>query len=85
MICAQNTPVKLITFLGKSTAPKNTDKGKNYWKLIGETGIVIDEVEMNNGGILVLYDRNLDEFEIENHNPIKNSLWIKKTDLEVLM
>ncbi len=40
---------------------------------------------MNNGRILVLFDRNLDDFEVENHNPIKNSLWIKKTDLEVLI
>jgi hypothetical protein len=47
--------------------------------------IVIDAGEMNNSRILVLFDRNLDEFEVENHNSIKNSLWIKKTDLEVLI
>ncbi len=81
----KDTPVKLITFLGKSTAPKNTDDRENYWKLIGQHGIVIDEVEMNNDRVLVLFDGNLDDFEIENHNLIKNSLWIKKTDLEVLM
>jgi len=40
---------------------------------------------MNNGRILVLFDKNLDDFEVENLNPIKNSLWIKKTDLDVLM
>ena len=76
--------MKLISFSGKSTAPKNTNDRENYLKLIGETGIVIDEFEMNNGRILVLFDRNLDDFEVENHNPIKNSLWIKKTDLEVM-
>ena len=39
---------------------------------------------MNNGRILVLFDKNLDDFEVENQNTIKNSLWIKKTDLEVV-
>ena len=39
---------------------------------------------MNNGRILVLFDKNLDDFEVENQNPIKNSLWVKKTDLEVV-
>ena len=42
-------------------------------------------VEMNNGRILVLFDKNLSDFEVENQNPIKNSLWIKKMDLVVLM
>lgn len=30
-----------------------------------------------------MFDENLDDFEVENLNPIKNSLWIKKTDLDV--
>ncbi len=45
----------------------------------------MDEVDMNNGRILIIFDENLDDFEVENQNPIKNSLWIKKTDLDVLM
>ena len=84
MLFTDSVNVKLISFLGKSTAPKNTINHENYWKLIGETGIVFDENDINNGRILVLFDKNLDDFEVENHNPIKNSLWIKKTDLEVL-
>ena len=84
MLFTDSVNVKLISFLGKSTAPKNTINYENYWKLIGETGIVFDENDINNGRILVLFDKNLDDFEVENHNPIKNSLWIKKTDLEVL-
>ncbi len=85
MLFTDSVNVKLISFLEKSTAPKITCKTENQWKLIGETGIIIDEVEMNNGRILVLFDKNLDDFDVENLNPIKNSLWIKKMDLEVLM
>ncbi len=40
---------------------------------------------MNNGRILVLFDKNLGDFEVENQNTIKNSLWIKNTDLEMVM
>ena len=32
----------------------------------------------------ILFDENLDDFEVENQNTIKNSLWIKKTDLGVI-
>ena len=63
---------------------KNILNHNNYWKLIGEKGKVIDERENYTGRILILFDKNLDEFEVENHNPIKNSLWIKKTDLEIV-
>ncbi len=31
---------------------------------------MIVEVEMNNGRILVLFDKNLGDFEVENQNPI---------------
>lgn len=56
MLITNCAKVKLISFLGKSTTPKNTDDRENYWKLIGQQGFVIDEVEMNNGRILVLFD-----------------------------
>ena len=74
----------MISFLGKLNAPRNTEACENYWKLIGQHGIVMDEVEMNNGRVLVLFEINLDDFEVENHNPIKNSIWIKKTDLKAM-
>lgn len=80
----KDTPVKLISFLRKLNAPRNTEARENYWKLIGQQGIVMDEVEMNNGRVLVLFEANLDDFGLENHNPLKNSIWIKKTDLEVI-
>jgi hypothetical protein len=76
-----NIKVKLKFFLGKLEPKKKVKSNENYWKLIGEKGKVIDEVENSNGRILILFNKNLDEFELENHNPVKNSLWIKKTDL----
>ena len=79
----KNTEIKLKSFLGTLKPEKNTKNHNNYWKLIGEKGKVIDDIENYNGRVLILFTKNLDEFEVENHNPIKNSLWIKKTDLEL--
>ena len=79
----KNTEIKLKSFLGTLKPEKRIKENENYWKLIGEKGKVIDEIENYNGRVLILFAKNLDEFEVENHNPIKNSLWIKKTDLEL--
>lgn len=42
-------------------------------------------IEINNelfeGRVLVLFDKDLDELKLNNHNLIKNSLWILETDL----
>ena len=42
-------------------------------------------IEINNdlfeGRVLVLFDNDLDELNLNNHNLIKNSLWILETDL----
>ena len=78
----KGTIVKLKTFLGKTIAPKRTVSWDNYWKLIGEKGKVIDKLN-DNGRVLILFERNLDDFKVANHNPIHNSLWIKPTDLEL--
>jgi hypothetical protein len=51
--------------------------------LIGEKGKIITDQEIKDERVLVLFDQNLDDFKVANHNPIKNSLWIKKTDLEI--
>jgi len=79
----KNTHVRIKSFLGTLTPSKNISDDENYWKLIGEKGIVIDDVEINNDRVLVLFDNSLDDFNLINHNPVKNSLWIKKTDLEI--
>lgn len=79
-----NKKVKLKSFLGKFENKKRS-KQINYWLLIGESGKIIDEKNENfPKRVLVLFDTNLDQFNLINHNPIKNSLWILKTDLEIL-
>jgi len=79
----KNTEVRLKSFLGTLTSKKKVFDDENYWKLIGEIGKIIDDVEINDGRVLVLFENNLDDLKVINHNPIKNSLWIKKTDLEI--
>jgi len=79
----KDTPVKLKTFLGTLTPSNRIEERENYWKLIGQSGKVIDDTENGNGRVLVFFNRNLNEFGVENHNPIDNSLWIKKSDLEL--
>ena len=62
----------------------NNCSENNYWKLIGQNGKVIDGIKNNNGRILILFENDLDNFGVANHNPIKNSLWIKVEDLEII-
>jgi hypothetical protein len=77
----KNKLATLKSFLGTVEPMENTSDRENYWKLIGEKGKIIDDREINDGRVLVLFQNNLDDFGLENHNPIKNSLWIKKSDL----
>lgn len=83
MSVKEGTKVKLKSFLGKPVSLRKVEERENYWKLIGETGTVIQGAQIEHGRVLVLFDKNLDKFNIENHNPVKNSLWIKKSDLEL--
>lgn len=78
----KNRIVRLKTFLGTREPNKDTWERENYWKLIGASGKVIDVNEISEQA-LVLFERNLDDYQVENHNPVKNSLWIKMTDLEL--
>ena len=80
----RNTKVKLKSFLESQSPKVKTHPENNYWKLIGENGIVIDEIKNHNGRILILFENDLDNFGVANHNPIKNSLWIKVEDLELI-
>jgi len=74
--------VKLRTFLGTLKPRTAINTQDNYWRLIGEKGEVIDDT-IRNKRVLVLFEKDLDEFEVANHNPIPNSLWIKPTDLRL--
>ncbi|MFN8844623.1 MAG: hypothetical protein ACK5WV_13560 [Chryseotalea sp.] len=77
----KNKLVILKSFLGTTKSKADTVENENYWKLIGEKGKIVDD-RIINGRILVLFETNLDNFKLENHNPIKNSLWIKIDDLK---
>lgn len=82
MTLKNNTIVSLKSFLGTFKPKKKVKPNENYWQLIGESGAVIDDNENQDGRVLVLFDNDLDNFNLENHNPVKNSLWIRKSDLE---
>lgn len=76
-----NSPVVLSTFLGKLNCETEINESENYWKLIGQVGRVLEVVDKNT--VLVQFYNNLSDFKIENHNPIKNTLIIKKADLKI--
>lgn len=69
-----STPVILKSFLGLVNSPEEDVCSKeDYWKLIGKRGIVIDLSEDHKKALL-LFDQNLDDLLLENHNAIKNTL-----------
>jgi len=78
----KNRLVTLKSFLGTVTPKKDTLENENYWQLIGQKGRIIDD-RMINYRVLVLFESNLDDYKLENHNPTKNSLWIKMSDLKI--
>jgi hypothetical protein len=78
----RNNSVTLKTFLGTVTPKNDTEERENYWKLIGKRGQVIDD-NRDGDRVLVLFEVELDAYKFENHNPIKNSLWISVSDLEI--
>jgi hypothetical protein len=73
--------VKLKTFLGKTFSKEDENTIDEYWKLIGLNGIIVDEDD--DGKVLVKFEKDFDNYNIANHNPIKNTLWINKYDLEI--
>ena len=76
-----NSKIKIKSFLGNSYPSEVINKDENYWVLIGETGKII---EVDDSKYLILFDKNLDSLGLINHNPIKNSLWILKSDVEMI-
>lgn len=77
----KETRVKLKSFLGTTAAAADVDSRENYWQLIGQRGRIIDTHANDDGRVLVLFEADLHAYRLENHNPIKNSLWILLTDL----
>jgi len=70
---------------------KVTDS-ENYWKLIGETGVIEKSPKENTifasfakkPMVLVKFDINVIGCGLIAHNEIENSLWILASDIEVL-
>jgi hypothetical protein len=81
----KNSRVRLKTFQGLSKCPYDVDDYDNYWKLIGQFGTVIDNELDDKEKVLVLFDVELDNFQLANHNQIKNSLIIKIKDLDLVV
>jgi hypothetical protein len=75
------TQVRLKSFLGDITPPKVCDPKENYWKLIGETGIITDDLP-GSESVIVVFDRDLSAFALHCHNATPNSLRIPATDIE---
>ena len=76
-----NDKVVLDTFLGTKKSGKTVDSNENYWILIGQKGKI---VEIGERRLLIVFECDIDSFQLENHNHIKNSLWILPTDLKII-
>ena len=76
-----NHRVQLRSFNGTDAAPTDCDPAENYWRLIGESGTVIEQINQRKR-VLVQFDRAISLHDLHCHNPIKNSLYILVSDLE---
>lgn len=74
-----NDKVTLISFLGTLTSDEPVNSNENYWKLIGQSGQIIEQGKER---VLVKFNCDIDTFQLENHNPVKDSLWILRTDIQ---
>lgn len=50
----KNTLIKLKTFQGTSEPSIKVKHRENYWKLIGEKGVVLEDADFNLEKVLVL-------------------------------
>lgn len=78
-----NTKVILRAFNGTSSPPADCAPGQDYWRLVGESGTVIEEANARNR-VLVRFGNSVIERGLIYHNPIPNSPYILATDLEAL-
>ena len=87
-----NQKVKIISFNGTVNPPKECEEEENYWKLIGQTGKIVQDPDQNSlyadflrdKKVLILLDNNVKSFNLHCHNNIENSLWFSLDDLEIL-
>ena len=80
------TKVILVSFNGKSKAPKGTEPVNDFWQLIGAGGTVVVDAPthgISKGRVLVKFDGLVSAFDLPSHNEIANSLWILRSDLKI--
>ncbi len=76
-----NHRVQLRSFNGTEVSPNDCTPEENYWRLIGESGTIV-EVVNHRKRVLVQFDQPVSVQGLHCHNPIKNSLYILESDLE---
>jgi len=83
--------VRLISFLGEDSSPPGVWPHENYWKLIGESGSVVNNVAPSSISkldkqhrVLIQLNVDLSAIGLEAHNEIPNSLWIRTSDIEMI-
>jgi len=80
--------VELRTFNGTSKTDENCNPNENYWKLIGSIGTVINFPEELNfpykNRLLIQFDKDVKQLNLECHNNEPNSLWILISDLRII-
>ncbi|WP_201486599.1 hypothetical protein [Pseudomonas sp. OF001] len=75
--------VRLKSFNGSLTPPKNTEPEENYWLLIGSYGELVERKNAR-GRALVKFDTSVKSLGLACHNEVENSLYILEADLEII-
>jgi len=79
------TRVRLVKFKGKTSCPCNVQADKNYWKLLGEKGVVIKTNLTSKGGrAFVEFDASFEKLGLKCHYEIENALWVLIEDLFII-
>lgn len=78
-----NLRVKLKSFNGTVSAPRDCKPDENYWLLIGQAGEIIAPANQQHR-VLVRFEKLVSSFGLHCHNEIPNSLLILEADLEIV-
>ncbi|WP_201486042.1 hypothetical protein [Pseudomonas sp. OF001] len=73
--------VKLKSFNGSLSAPRDTQPEENYWLLIGSDGELVGE-KNSRGRVLVKFETSVLSLGLACHNEVENALYILDSDLE---
>ena len=81
--------VKLLTFNGKQPPPSGAPADKDYWRLIGWHGTIVQSISQPclvasfsaEPRLLVQFDHSVSALNLHCHNDVPNSLWILESDL----